>query len=109
MVTVTLLGEAREQLSELPRVIVHRMEKLLTRLGQWPSVSGVKRFRGDLAGKCRLRTGDYRLRFHVEETNRKVRQTRKVKGKEINEETEVTDYTVVVEKIRHRDGFYEDT
>src|SRR5262249_9619305 len=109
MVTVTLLREAREQLIELPRAIVHRMYKLLTRLREWPSVSGVKHLRGDVAGKCRLRTGDYRLQFHVEETNRKVRQTRKVKGKEINEETEVTDYTVVVEKIGLRDGFYEDT
>ena len=59
MVTVTLMTEAREQLSEMPRIIALRMEKLLTRLSRWPQVSGVKRRRGDLAGKCRLRTGDY--------------------------------------------------
>ena len=39
---------------------------------------------GGLAGSYRLRTGDYRLQFHVE-------------GE-----------TVFVEKIGHRDGFYED-
>ena len=39
---------------------------------------------GRLAGYYRLRTGDYRLQFHVE-------------GE-----------TVLVEKIGHRDGFYED-
>ena len=50
MVTVTLMDEAREQLSELPRVIALRMEKLLTRLGQWPKVSGVKYLRGVLSG-----------------------------------------------------------
>jgi mRNA-degrading endonuclease RelE of RelBE toxin-antitoxin system len=108
MVTVTMMDEAREQLAELPRIIVLRMEKLLTRLGQWPTVSGVKHLRGDLGGKCRLRTGDYRLQFHVEEKSRKERQTRVIKGKKVSEETEITDYIVVVEKIGHRDGFYEE-
>jgi mRNA-degrading endonuclease RelE of RelBE toxin-antitoxin system len=43
-----------------------------------------KPLRGGLAGYYRLRTGDYRLQFHVE-------------GE-----------TVFVEKIGHRHGFYED-
>ena len=108
MVSVTLSDEAREQLSNLPRLIALRMEKLLTRLVQWPNVSGVKHLRGELAGKCRLRTGDYRLQFQVEEKRRKVRQTRKVKGKDVVQEKEVADYVMAVEKIGHRDGFYEE-
>jgi mRNA-degrading endonuclease RelE of RelBE toxin-antitoxin system len=97
MVTVTLVNEAREQLSVLLRTIALRMEKLLVvRLKQWPHISGVKYLRGDLAGKCRLRTGDYRLQFYVEESKKKTK------------EQELTDYLVVVEKLGHRDGFYED-
>jgi mRNA-degrading endonuclease RelE of RelBE toxin-antitoxin system len=107
MVTVMLAEEARDQLSELPRLIALRMEKLLTRLGQWPHVSGVKRLGGDLAGKCWLRTGDYRLQFHVQEKKRTIREKQSVKGKEVIAEREITDYAVVVEKIGHRDGFYE--
>jgi mRNA-degrading endonuclease RelE of RelBE toxin-antitoxin system len=107
MVIVTLTSEARAQFSELPRLIALRMEKLLTRLRQWPNVSGVKHLRGDLAGACRLRTGDYRLQFRVDEKKKtiRVKQEIKVKG---TPEREITDYTVVVEKIGHRDGFYED-
>ena len=108
MVTVTVMSEAREQLSELPRLIAFRMEKLLTRLSQWPSVSGVKHLRADLAGKCRLRTGDYRLQFHVHEEKKLIKATKTVKGKEAIVEREIVDYTVVVEKVGHRDGFYED-
>ena len=108
MVAVTLSSEAREQLSELPRLFALRMEKLLTRLSQWPHVSGVKHLRGDLAGKCRLRTGDYRLQFFVHEKKKKIQTKQTVKGKEVTVERETTDYAVVVEKIGHRDGFYED-
>jgi|SRR5882724_10215092 len=108
MVTVSLTSEAREQLSELPRLFALRMEKLLTRLSQWPDVSGVKHLRGELAGKCRLRTGDHRLQFHIQETKKTVKVKQTVKGKEVTSEREITEYTVVVEKIGHRDGFYED-
>jgi mRNA-degrading endonuclease RelE of RelBE toxin-antitoxin system len=45
-------------------------------------VSGVKPLTGDLAGRYRLRTGDYRVQFHV--------------AGEI----------LTVEKIGPRDGFY---
>jgi mRNA-degrading endonuclease RelE of RelBE toxin-antitoxin system len=108
MVMVSVLSEAREQLSELPRLIALRMEKLLTRLSQWPNVSGVKHLRGDLAGTCRLRTGDYRLQFRVQEKTKTVQRKQIVKGKEVIVERETTDYAIVVEKIGHRDGFYED-
>jgi mRNA-degrading endonuclease RelE of RelBE toxin-antitoxin system len=102
MVTVALEDEAREQLSELPRLIALRVEKLLVRLRQWPDVSGVKHLRGDLAGKSRLRTGDYRLQFRVQEKKPSREPKPAAKGKDL------TDYIVVVEKIGHRDGFYEE-
>lgn len=84
MATVTLTEEAVEQLEELPVVIHRRVLKLIERLENWPAVSGAKPLRGDLAGLYRLRTGDYRLQFRVIED------------------------VIEVEKIGHRDGFYED-
>jgi hypothetical protein len=60
-------------------------------------VSGIKWLAGQLAGKGRLRTGDYRLQFHVE--------TKSITDESTGEKIEVTE--VIVEKIGHRDGFYE--
>jgi mRNA-degrading endonuclease RelE of RelBE toxin-antitoxin system len=59
------------------------MYDLLERLEKWPNVSGAKPLRGNLAGRYRLRTGDFRMQFRV------------------------VDNVVIVEQIGHRDGFYE--
>jgi mRNA-degrading endonuclease RelE of RelBE toxin-antitoxin system len=71
-----------EQIERLPLTIRIRVLRLVERLKQWPAVSGAKPLRGNLAGHYRLRTGDYRLQFHVA-------------GDEI-----------VIEKVGHRDHFY---
>ena len=84
MASVTLEPKAAEQLLDLPPRIKDRIGKLLTRLVSWPAISGAKPLRGELAGRFRLRTGDYRLQFRV-----------------LGE-------TVIVEKIGHRDRFYEE-
>ena len=84
MARVTYEREALEQFAELPNVIVARMGKLVERLRNWPDVSGAKPLRGTLARHYRLRTGDYRIQFRV-----------------VGDE-------VIVERIGHRDGFYED-
>ena len=73
---------AARQLADLPRVIRSRAAKVLERLERWPAVSGAKPLTGNLAGKFRIGTGDYRLQFHV------------------------SGNTVVVERIGHHDGFY---
>ena len=83
MATVRITPEAFEQAERLPVVIRSRVKALLNRLEQWPEVSGAKPLTGKLAGHYRLRTGDYRVQFHVE------------------------DDTVVVEKLGHRDKFYD--
>ena len=83
MAKVKLAAEAAEGLEDLPLVIHARVLALLRRLENWPAVSGAKPLTGDLAGRYRLRTGDYRLQFRVE------------------------GQTVIVEKIGHRDRFYE--
>lgn len=83
MPNITLTAEAAKQLGELPKPIKARMLDLLVRLADWPEVSGAKPLSGRLAGNYRLRTGDYRLQFRLE------------------------DEQVIVEQVGHRDGFYE--
>ena len=84
MAVVVLTFEARRQAERLPMPIFGRVSKMIERLRDWPKVSGAKPLSGTLAGRFRMRTGDYRLQFHV-------------KGEK-----------VIVEKIGHRDGFYEE-
>ena len=84
MAEVVFTSEARDQAGALPRAVKARVEKLLERLRKWPAVSGAKPLTGNLAGRFRLRTGDYRVQFRVERE------------------------TVIVERIGHRDRFYGD-
>lgn len=84
MPSVVVTSEAAKQLGELPKPFKARMADLLARLADWPKVSGAKPLAGNLAGHYRVRTGDYRLQFHVEGGQ------------------------VVVERIGHRDGFYDE-
>ena len=84
MANVELAPEAAKELGRLGNPILNRVHRLLEKLEDWPEVSGAKPLRGNLAGRFRLRTGDYRVQFHA-----------------------VGDL-VIVEKIGHRDGFYEE-
>ena len=84
MSRVTYERAAVEQLSELPNVVLARMANVVKRLENWPAVSGAKPLRGNLAGHFRIRTGDYRIQFRVVEDE------------------------VIIEKVGHRDGFYEE-
>ena len=81
---VVLTASAIRELAEQPNTIQVRMIRLIERLSHWPSVSGAKPLRGQSAGKYRLRTGDYRLQFYLDAGH------------------------VIVERIGHRDGFYEE-
>jgi len=96
MAVVMVLPDALAQLDELPDKIVARVTRILERLRNWPDVSGAKPLRGELAGRWRLRTGDYRVQFYVE------------RGKPAQGEQPAEPDTVVVEKIGHRDGFYDE-
>lgn len=84
MFEVFLSRQAAAALELLPKTIHARMLKLFERLADWPNVSGAKPLKGKLAGRWRLRTGDYRVQFRVE-------------GRRI-----------VIEQLGHRDGFYGD-
>jgi mRNA-degrading endonuclease RelE of RelBE toxin-antitoxin system len=80
---VVITPQAAEQIDRLPKVIRARMYALVRRLRAWPNVSGVKALTGNLAGRYRARTGDYRLQFYVARDR------------------------LIVERVGHRDGFYE--
>ena len=84
MASVLVTPEAQGQFDELPLVIQARIQKVLRRLEGWPEVSGAKPLAGNLAGHWRMRTGDYRIQFHV------------------------TGEDVTIEKVGHRDGFYDE-
>ena len=81
---VSITPEALEQARRLPSRIHARVIRLVERLRSWPAVSGAKPLSGRLAGHFRMRTGDYQAQFRVK------------RGR------------IVVEKIGHRDGFYDE-
>lgn len=81
---VQLTADAAMELQELPAAIQARVASVLRRLRNWPAVSGAKPLRHGLAGRFRIRTGDYRVQFRLHGN------------------------VLMVEKIGHRDGFYEE-
>ena len=83
MFEIKLTGAAAEELEVLGEPLHNRVLSVFERLTKWPAVSGAKPLSGRLAGAYRIRTGDYRIQFRVS-------------GK-----------IVLVEKIGHRDRFYE--
>lgn len=80
--TVRILPDAFRQIELLPPSIHRRVLAVLERLEAWPEVSGAKALRGKLAGRFRIRTGDYRVQFYIDGPS------------------------IVIEKVGHRDGFY---
>lgn len=95
MAVVLVLPEALAQSDELPDKIVARVTRILERLRRWPEVSGAKALRGELCGRWRIRTGDYRVQFYLE------------RGKPAQGDQPAEPDPVVVEKIGHRDKFYD--
>jgi mRNA interferase RelE/StbE len=84
MMNVELTDAAAEEFRDLPVVIQKRVRKIIRRLEDWPTVSGVRALSGNLVGWYRIRTGDYRVRFRPEED------------------------AIIVDKIGHRKDVYED-
>ena len=84
MASVLVSPRVQRQVDRRPKVVRARVWQLIQRLGKWPEISGAKPLHGNLAGRYRLRTGDYRLQFRIE-------------GRD-----------VVIEHIGHRAGFYDE-
>lgn len=80
---VLLTPQARRDLRKLPAGLLPRIQSLFERLAEWPEVSGVKWLGEDWQGHARLRTGDWRVIFRVQESH------------------------VVIVRVRHRKRVYE--
>lgn len=91
---VLITEEAQKQFEALPKLIQVRVEKIFVRLQNWPDISGAKPLRGELAGRYRIRTGDYRIQFQVRSSD--------------SENGPTVGDVVLIEKIAHRDGFYDE-
>ena len=63
---VTVTPEANAQHAALPLPIQARVAAVIGRLRSWPNVSGEKALTGDHRGSFRIRTGDYRVVYRVE-------------------------------------------
>ncbi|HYT91851.1 MAG TPA: hypothetical protein VEL76_24270 [Gemmataceae bacterium] len=102
--------QAVEDIQGLPAPLIARIQGLIERLRHWPNVSGAKPLKGELAGKYRLRTGDYRLQFSVEQTQRteQPKNGKQAKKGKKGKKKEAVDYKIIVEKAGHRDGFYDE-
>jgi len=85
MATVLITPQAQKEFDKLPKTIKDRVLSVFERLANWPDVSGAKPLRGELAGRYRIRTGDYRVQFYPSADNK----------------------TVTVEKLGYRKGFYD--
>jgi mRNA interferase RelE/StbE len=81
---VLIAPEAQGDVLALPVTMRIRLDAVLTRLEEWPNVSGAKALRGELKGHYRIRMGDWRVIFQVVRPN------------------------VIVVRIAHRSTIYED-
>jgi len=65
MATVVITTEAKKDYKKLPSYYRAAVDEIFVRLSAWPVVSGAKPLVRDLKGHFRIRTGDYRVVFHV--------------------------------------------
>lgn len=80
---VVLSRQAQKEFDDLPLSMKRRVLNVLSRLKNWPKVSGAKRLTGELKGLVRVRTGDWRVIFRPQHD------------------------PIVVERIAHRREVYE--
>ena len=65
MATVELSDSAMIDFAAVPLGMKLRVQAVINRLEDWPTVSGAKPLTHDLKGHYRIRTGDWRIVFHV--------------------------------------------
>jgi mRNA interferase RelE/StbE len=64
---VLVSAQARTEFLSLPVEIQRRVEAVFERLKSWPEVSGAKPLKHELKGAFRVRTGNWRVLFRVDE------------------------------------------
>jgi mRNA interferase RelE/StbE len=68
MYQVRVPAGARLEFESLPLRMQPRVQEVFQRLARWPNVSGLK----PLKGAYRIRTGDWRVLFTVDEVARRI-------------------------------------
>lgn len=76
--------EGRPDFDTLPATIRARIIRIIQRLASWPNVAGARPLRGEWQGHHRIRTGDWRVIFHIVEPD------------------------LIIVRIKHRSDVYED-
>lgn len=66
MIEVRLSPEAEADKERLPTQMKYRLDDVLERLESWPKVSGVKWLKHEWTGHARIRMGDWRVIFRIE-------------------------------------------
>ena len=73
MYSIRFCPQSRRQFLRLPAEIRKAIGPRLRRLANWPETGlDVKPLRGELAGSFRLRVGDYRVIFVVDDTAKAI-------------------------------------
>jgi mRNA-degrading endonuclease RelE of RelBE toxin-antitoxin system len=81
---IVIAAEAQDDVACLPVAVRARLDAVITRLEQWPNVSGAKPLRNEWKGHQRIRIGDWRVIFRVVRPN------------------------LIVVRVAHRSTVYED-
>ncbi len=81
---VLFAAGGRSDYDALPATIQARIIRIIERLSAWPNVSGATALGGDWRGHYRIRTGDWRVIFHIVEPD------------------------LIIVPIKHRSEVYED-
>ncbi len=81
---VTLAESARKELRSLPSRVIERMQPKLRELAANPRPSGCKKLQGYKQG-WRIRVGDYRIVYTVDDSERRVDIARIAHRKDVYE------------------------
>ena len=67
MYTINIVQSALRELQKLEKPAIKRLEKAITALAKNPRPIGVKKLRGNTDALYRIRSGDYRVIYSIEE------------------------------------------
>jgi mRNA interferase RelE/StbE len=67
MYTITISQSALKELQRLQKPTVKKIEKAITELAKNPRPAGVKKLKGNTEDLYRIRSGDYRVVYSIED------------------------------------------
>jgi len=72
MFEVRITTEAQAEFDALPPAMQPRVQDVFHRLVRYPAVSGIKPLRRELKGSFRIRAGDWRIVFMVDQSAKRI-------------------------------------